>query len=77
MFQIKVGKDYILLFFAVIVFEYAHALAIVDVIAELDQVGIAIADGKTTAENISSDDRLALNRHIIFTLKNILNLFLA
>ena len=65
MFQIKVGKDYILLFFAVLVFEYAHALAIVDVIAELDQVHqIAL-------------DRLALNRHIIFTLKNILNLFLA
>ena len=32
--------------------------------ADALRVGIAIADGKTTAENISSDDRLALNRYL-------------
>ena len=28
------------------------------------RVGLSLADGKTTAENISSDDRLALNRYL-------------
>lgn len=32
--------------------------------ADALRVGIAIADGKATAENISSDDRLALNRYL-------------
>lgn len=32
--------------------------------ADALRVGIAIADGKTTAANISSDDRLALNRYL-------------
>ena len=32
--------------------------------ADALRVGIAIADGKTTATNISSDDRLALNRYL-------------
>ena len=31
--------------------------------ADALRVGIAIADGKTTAANISADDRLALNRY--------------
>ena len=32
--------------------------------ADALRVSIAIADGKTSAENISADDRLALNRYI-------------
>ncbi|MCM0263701.1 MAG: hypothetical protein E6554_05545 [Bacteroides sp.] len=32
--------------------------------ADALRVSIAIADGKTTAENISADDRLALNRYL-------------
>ncbi len=32
--------------------------------ADALRVSVAIADGKTTAENISSDDRLALNRYL-------------
>lgn len=32
--------------------------------ADALRVGIAIADGKTTTENISADDRLALNRYL-------------
>lgn len=32
--------------------------------ADALRVGIAIADGKTTATNISADDRLALNRYL-------------
>mgnify|MGYP000028576252 FL=1 len=32
--------------------------------ADALRVGIAIADGKTTAANISADDRLALNRYL-------------
>ena len=32
--------------------------------ADALRVSIAIADGKTTATNISSDDRLALNRYL-------------
>lgn len=32
--------------------------------ADALRVSIVIADGKVTAENISSDDRLALNRYL-------------
>lgn len=32
--------------------------------ADALRVGIAVADGKVTADNISSDDRLALNRYL-------------
>ena len=32
--------------------------------ADALRVGIAIADGKVTADNISADDRLALNRYL-------------
>lgn len=32
--------------------------------ADAQRVSIAIADGKVTAENISADDRLALNRYL-------------
>lgn len=62
--EIEVGEDHILLFLAVLIFEDANALAVIDIIAGIDQV------------HQVAPDCLTVDLHLILAFKNILDLFL-
>ena len=63
--EVEVGEDHVLLLATVLVAEHADALAVIDVVAELDQVHqVAL-------------DRLAVELHVILALEDLLYLLLA